>query len=214
MSQRDANPGAGESAGTSGQHRDRETIAGYLDGGSAAVKTLDDWVRTEIRNSFPVLRDEADDLTQAVHAKLVKVLRTDAFRYRSSLKTYVVRLARYTCVDRVRAWHRAQIFRPDNESTSSSDALLRTKRSSPYRRLFSAERRTLLLQIVMLAPEMCRDLWRLAYIEQLSYQEIGARLSLPSGTIKSRMWSCRQNALRLLDKLGPSDSESDRGSRR
>jgi len=158
-----------------------------------------------------VLRDEADDLTQAVHAKLVKALRGNRFRHQSSLKTYVVRLARYTCIDRVRARHRTPLFHSEDESPSRSGNPLR---NSPYRRLFLAERRTLLLQIVLLAPEMCRDLWRPAYIEQLSYEEIGRRLSLPSGTIKSRMWSCRRQALRLLEQLGSGGRDSERSHER
>jgi RNA polymerase sigma-70 factor (ECF subfamily) len=185
--------GAGEDRG------DREVIALYLDGDSRAFENVEAWIRTEIRNGFPVLRDEADDLTQGIHAKLVKALREDRFRHRSSLKTYVVRLARYTCVDRIRARHRAPLFHSRDETDAHTGD---PSRSSPYRRLFRAERHALLLQIVMHAPETCRDLWRLAYVEQLSYQEIGRRLSLPPGTIKSRMWACRKQALRLLERLG------------
>lgn len=204
MSQRELDP---RGTKLKGRRHDREVIARYLDGDSSTFESFEAWIRAEIVNGFPVLRDEADDLTQVVHVKLVKILRGDRFRHRSSLKTYVVRLTRYTCVDRVRAWHRAQLFRAEDESPSRALGRLR---NSPYRRLFGAERHTLLLQIVMLAPEVCRDLWRLAYVEQLSYEEIGRRLSLSSGTIKSRMWACRQKVRILLEELGSTGYEPEK----
>lgn len=202
LSQRERDPRSREATG------DREVIVRYLDGDSSTFGTVDAWIRTEIRASFPVLRDEGDDLTQAAHVKLVKALREERFRSHSSLKTYVVRLARYTCVDRIRARHRAPLFSLADESSALDGSV---SSDTPYRRLFHAERHALLRQIVMLASARCRDLWWLAYVEQLSYDEIARRLSLPAGTIKSRMWACRQRALGLLDQFGSLARRSERG---
>ena len=176
-------------------HADQKIIERYLAGDASAFARLDVWARTEIQVRFPVLRNEIDDLSQTVHTKLVRVLKGEAFRHQSSLKTYVVRLTRYTCVDRIRAWNRTQFFEAADRSTGGLKA-------SGYRNLFRAERRVLLRQIILLAPAMCRDLWRLAYVQALSYEEIGRRLSLPQGTIKSRMWACRRRAVALLERLG------------
>ena len=72
---------------------------------------------------------------------------------------------------------------------------------SPYGGVQGLEQSRLLREILLLVPAFCRDLWRLAYVEKLSYKEIGKRLALATGTIKSRMWTCRRKALALVRSL-------------
>ena len=60
----------------------------------------------------------------------------------------------------------------------------------------------LLKQILLLVPAVCRQLWRMAYVETLGYAEIARRIDVPPGTVKSRMWYCRKRALALLQEIG------------
>ncbi len=174
--------------------KDRETIAAYLRDDPGVVESVGQWIRTELRVRFPTLAAEHDDVSQNVHGKLVTIFREGRFRQASSLKTYVVRITRYTAVDALRKKHRTRLLETDNEAAMNEP--------SPYGILDRLEIGSLLREIILLAPAFCRDLWRLAYVELLSYHEISRRLALPTGTIKSRMWACRRKALEVLRATG------------
>ena len=183
----------------SGQHKDaaasRRTIQEYLDGSDRAFDVVDRWVRTELQVRFPVLQTESEDLRQTVHSNLLLTFRRGTFRYQSSLRTFVVRITRYIAVDHIRKAYRDPLW----ESVLESQ--LNLTPDSPYRSLDSLEKGQLLREILLLSSRDCRELWRLVFIDQLGYEEIGRRLSISPGTVKSRMWRCRQRAMMLLKKL-------------
>ncbi len=84
-------------------------------------------------------------------------------------------------------------------------ALAEAKQESgpnPYQALEEKERSCLFHRVLHLSPEMCRNLWRMTFQEQLSYEAIGGRLGIPPGTVKSRMRHCRKKAVALLRRLG------------
>jgi DNA-directed RNA polymerase specialized sigma24 family protein len=60
----------------------------------------------------------------------------------------------------------------------------------------------LLHQAVLALPAGCRELWFLVLVEKLSYEEVGAHLAIPPGTVKSRMFHCRRKLLDLLERAG------------
>jgi RNA polymerase sigma-70 factor (ECF subfamily) len=136
-----------------------------------------------------------DDICQAVHGKLLESLRADRFQRQSTLKTYVGRITHYTAIDRIRRRYRERSISRDwvFQATPSGD--------NPYKSLARMEERAMLRQVLLRSPPGCRELWRLVFVERLSYAEIGRRLSIPPGTVKSRMWHCRRKALALLEQL-------------
>ena len=175
---------------------DRERIAGYLRGTQPAVGEIDEWIRREIAARYPVLLGEIQDVCQAVHAKLLRNFQADLFQGRSTLRTYVVGVANHTAVDRIRRIYRDRaVFAaeavPDGPVASDN----------PYRSLRRAEEGRLLFEALQRSPEACRELWRLALVEKLSYQVIGERLAIPPGTVKSRMWYCRRKMMDLLSRM-------------
>lgn len=174
---------------------DRRLIAEYLEGHRAAFRRVDVWVRRELSARFPVLRHEQADVSQLTHEKLVLALRHEEFRHRSSLRTWVVRVTRYTAVDWLRRNHRDR-FRAGSERLREA-----VSDEGPYQHLVSREISETLRNIVALAPRTCRELWRLAFVEGLGFRTIALRLSIPEGTVKSRMWYCRRRALQLLGRL-------------
>ena len=175
---------------------DRERIAGYLRGAQPAVREIDEWIRREIAARYPVLLGEIEDVCQAVHAKLLRNFQAERFQGRSMLRTYVVGVANHTAVDRIRRIYRDRaVFAPN------SDLDERVASDNPYRSLRRAEEGRLLFEALQRSPEACRELWRLALVEKLSYEAIAERLAIPPGTVKSRMWYCRRKMIDLLFRM-------------
>jgi DNA-directed RNA polymerase specialized sigma24 family protein len=81
---------------------DQQRIERYLSGDAAAFQEVEGWTQTVLRACYPALRDEAEDLCQSVHQKLVINLQECRFGQRSSLRTYVQSMAHYTSIDRMR----------------------------------------------------------------------------------------------------------------
>jgi len=174
---------------------DRRLIAEYLEGSRFAFQTVDLWVRHEVTARFPVLRHERADVCQVTHEKLVRALRQGEFHHRSTLRTWVIRITRYTAVDWLRRSHRDQLL---EDVSLFPDAAVDP---GPYRSLVARELSETLRNILALAPQTCRELWRLAFVDGLGFRDIALRLGIAQGTVKSRMWYCRRRAFQLLGRL-------------
>ena len=181
-------------ARTSGE--DLQRIERYLSGDAAVFLEVESWIQTVLRACYPALRDEAEDLCQSVHQKLLINLREDRFGHRSSLRTYVQSMAHYTSIDRMRRKFRDLPLEPAVAEAKEETG------PNPYQALEEKERSRLFHRVLHLSPAMCRNLWKMTFQEQLSYEAIGGRLGIPSGTVKSRMWHCRKKAMALLQRLG------------
>jgi RNA polymerase sigma-70 factor (ECF subfamily) len=178
-----------------GDGADDRRIRAYLDGDGAAADEIESWIRKDIAVRYPILRPEMDDLCQSIHEKLFEKLKEGRFRHRSSLRSYVAGITHHTAISRIRARYRERDLWRGWESRSAHVA------PSAYQSLAELQERQLLHQVVQRSSESCRSLWRMVFIERLSYAEIARRLSIPPGTVKSRMWHCRRRALALLERL-------------
>lgn len=78
---------------------DRRCIRRYLAGELDAIEEITRWIDADL--SACLIRRHADreDLRQAVHHKLLRNLRNNAYRQDASLRRYVSRIARFTTVD-------------------------------------------------------------------------------------------------------------------
>jgi RNA polymerase sigma-70 factor (ECF subfamily) len=131
-----------------------------------------------------------------VHQKLFVNLGEGKFGHRSALRTYVQSMAHYTAIDRMRRKFRDVPLEP-----AMAEAAPET-RPNPYQALEEKERSRLFHRVLHLSPEMCQKLWRMTFLDKLSYESIGRELGIPPGTVKSRMWHCRKKATALLEGLG------------
>ena len=174
---------------------DKRRIRDYLAGETATVREVDSWMRREIQICYPVLSREVDDICQVVHGKLIQNLRDDRFEHRSALKTYIGRMTHHTAIDCLRKQYRDRTVPGESflESHSTGD--------NPYRSMAALEEHHLIHQVLLRSPASCRDLWRMIFMERLPYEEVGRRIRVPVGTVKSRVWHCRRTALALLAKL-------------
>jgi RNA polymerase sigma-70 factor (ECF subfamily) len=173
---------------------DRLRTEGYLRGDAEAFKELDLWIRVALRRRYPGLVREHEDLAQRVHAKLVASLREGRYESSRGLRAYVSGIVHHVAIDRLREVYRERVL---------SETLLSQPQTGtweqPYDTAMDEDR--LFHQAVLAVPPACREMWRMLFVEKMAYEEIGRRLSIPTGTVKSRMWHCRRKALSALRRL-------------
>jgi RNA polymerase sigma-70 factor (ECF subfamily) len=154
----------------------------------------DGWILAVIRHRAWRLGDHEEDLLQDVRLKLVESFERGAFRGDSSLKTFVQAVAKHTCLNAIRA---ARI----RQTSPFSEELHPSLRDHPGEELERSEQARICYEVVHRLPERCRDLLRLVLIDELSYDEIGRRLDIATGTVKSRLSRCRDRAVSLRRSL-------------
>jgi RNA polymerase sigma-70 factor (ECF subfamily) len=174
---------------------DDRRIQGYLAGDPATFDEVDSWIRSELRLHYAGLRRDHDDLLQTVHGRLLDSLRAGRFEGRSALRTYVGGIVHRTAIVWLRRRYRERLF------TDSHPEELARSPDNPYRDVEVRDERRRLWQVLLSMPASCRELWKLVFVDGLTYEEVGGQLAVPSGTIKSRMWYCRRKAVTALKRL-------------
>jgi RNA polymerase sigma factor (sigma-70 family) len=172
---------------------DRRLIEGYLAGGEPEFREVDGWILREIDGRYASLAADREDLCQQVHEKLIVNLRSGRFRHGSTLRTYVTSVVHHTCIDALRRRYLHRFEEMAEEVPSGW--------GNPYGAAEDRDRVRLLYRVLRLSPAICRRLWRMIFLEELPYREIGRRLGVPTGTVKSRVFACRQKALAIARRL-------------
>ncbi|MCP4500989.1 MAG: sigma-70 family RNA polymerase sigma factor [Deltaproteobacteria bacterium] len=147
--------------------------------------------------AFRMLKDraEAEDLAQEVFVSLYHSLA--GFRFESRLSTWIYRITKNRCLNRIKFLQRRHIGRHadiddptlgHNLSDAKSDAgnLL-----DPSAKLERAQLSSVLEEHLKKLPEEQRLLVVLRDLEDLSYEEIAEVAGLPIGTVKSRIHRAR-----------------------
>lgn len=149
-------------------------------------------------------RAEAEDLSQEVFVALYHALPT--FRGESRLSTWIYRITRNRCLNRLKFLKRrhigahADIDDPAVARGINDPATDTRGARDPDKRLEGKELSTLLEQHLMNLPEEQRTLVILRDLEDLSYEEIAEITGLPLGTVKSRLHRARTE---LCAKVAP-----------
>jgi RNA polymerase sigma-70 factor (ECF subfamily) len=142
--------------------------------------------------------EEARDVTQEVFLRVYE--RLAAFEGRSSLKTWIYRIAVNLCHNRRRFWHRRGRDRehPLDERLLQAPVLPGSgpASASPYDETLRLERaRRVQAALLELRFEQ-RSVLVLREIEGLTCEEVAVALGVPEGTVKSRLSRARE-ALRV-----------------
>jgi len=147
--------------------------------------------------------EEARDVAQEVFLQVHK--RLAAFEGRSSLKTWIYRIAVNQCHNRRRFWHRR---RRDRETPFDERALgeplvpgQRPAAASPYDEVLRVERARRVQAALLELRFEHRSVLVLREIEGLSCEEVAAALGVPEGTVKSRLSRAREAMRRKLAGL-------------
>ncbi len=137
---------------------------------------------------------DADEVAQEAFLSAWKALPN--FRGESQFSTWLYQLTTHAAIDLMRREKR-QIAAADITEVSAADPA-----PSPQQQAEQSEQREIVRDaILQLAPEQ-REVVVLRFMEELSYEEIGAVLKLPSGTVKSRLNRAKAQLKEILLKSG------------
>ena len=138
--------------------------------------------------------EEARDVAQEVFLQVYRQL--GRFEGRSSLKTWIYRIAVNQCHNRRRFWHRRRRDREEGLEAVPAEAAGAGGGSSPYEEARLGERaRRVQAALLQLSFEH-RLVLVLREVEGLTCEEVAAALGVPEGTVKSRLSRARE-AMRL-----------------
>jgi RNA polymerase sigma factor (sigma-70 family) len=137
-------------------------------------------------------RDASEDLVQEVFFRILKY--GHSFRGDAPFTVWMYQLARNAAVDNFRKW---------KNETPLDDSILEAPdhEPSPGESLEQAELSQLLKQALALLSEDKREVLVLSRYQELKYEEIGAILQCPVGTVKARVHRALKDLKREYQKL-------------
>jgi RNA polymerase sigma-70 factor, ECF subfamily len=166
----------------------------YVSGEKAAYKQVDRWINQVTNLSVWHFVEDVEDVNSIIHLKLFAGLKNQQFRGESTFRTYVQRVARYTCIDQVRSQRVAREVPP-------YDMPMPSESERPDQAHEAREERQIFVKIFRAIGPECQKIWRMIFSESLNYKEIAAKLGMPEGTLKRKVHECKQVAIDLKEKL-------------
>ncbi|MBN1791840.1 MAG: RNA polymerase sigma factor [Bacteroidales bacterium] len=168
-------------------------IKGYIKGDAREFFIITGWIEKVVNNYNWGLKDYSEDIIQDVRLKVYLNLKESKFRRASMLKTYVYRIAKYTCIDFLRKSYSQQV-------TNDTSLIENMAESNPFDGMIKKEKEQIAHTILEELAAMCRETLHLVFVEKLTYNEISAILNIAEGTVKSRVFRCIGKALQLKEK--------------
>ena len=140
-------------------------------------------------------REEAEDLVQETYAKALKGF--SSFQLGTNFRAWMYRILRNTFLTS-RTGLRATMTQPlEIENTETELAI---DRDTPETILLERSSQELLQKAIQDLPLHYREILLLCELQEMSYQEIAEALSIPIGTVMSRLSRARKS---LRDSLRP-----------
>ena len=174
------------------QKLQNEIIQGYIKGNTREFFIVTNWIDQVVDNFSWVLKDFREDIVQEVRLKVFVNLKENKFRKASQLKTYVYRIAKYTCIDYLRKTYTHSESDLETEDIKDEDNALN--------RMIHVEKEKIINLILNEIAEMCREVLEMVFREKLSYNEISIIMNIAEGTVKSRVSRCIKKAIELKNK--------------
>lgn len=131
-------------------------------------------------------------MAQDVLLKVYVSLKESKFQFKSSLKTYVYRIAKFTCIDYLRRY---------SSKEKKEVELLQIGALDPQEDQQEQNQADTFWRIHRLISQECRELWEMIFWQNLPYTQIAKKLDISEGTVKSRFFRCKEKAIQLKKKL-------------
>jgi RNA polymerase sigma factor (sigma-70 family) len=176
------------------RQQDLKLIVDYQKGESKAHSRIHGWISAVVRNSDWGFQSDVEDIIQDVKMKLLENFQDGKFGFRSSVKTYIWRVTKYTCIDYLRC-------RKSLPSFDTSLPEIADPHANPEKEVYEKEQKEIFMAIFKGLPEYCRHLWRMVWHQKLPYARIAQILDISEGTVKSRFARCKEKAIELGRKL-------------
>jgi RNA polymerase sigma-70 factor (ECF subfamily) len=142
-------------------------------------------------------REEAADLTQEIFLRIYRHL--GSFGGRSTLKTWVFRIAINHCRDRL-SRHYPATQSIDDEPEEGSGVTIADPGRGPEELAVAADEGRRVMEGLAKVPPVFREAVALRDLEGLSYEEIAEVLGVRVGTVRSRIARGREQLRILLEK--------------
>lgn len=176
------------------QMKDSELLQRYMEGDEAAFREI---VRRYKHSLYAFLRqflnrmDLVEDVFQETFLQLFNS--RESFDLNRPLRPWLFTIAANKAKDALRKAQRTSavsIGAISDEQDMSFDEMLNTLSSNnsiPYDELEKSETRARVDQVIANMPANLREILVLAYFSKFSYKQMAETLSIPIGTVKSRL---------------------------
>ena len=138
-------------------------------------------------------RDDADDLTIEAFGKAFSRLKQYQPNY--AFSTWLFKIASNNCIDFIRKEKKKKLVSLDNSfENEDGDRLsidVRADALDPEETVIKAQKVKMMREVVEKLKPRYRDLIKLRYFDELSYEEIAVELKLPLGTVKAQLFRAR-----------------------
>ncbi len=175
---------------------DQKLVRLVLEGDDCAFEYLFNRYREAISRLFaqrlggtPNTATEADDLLQETFIKVYVNLPRYSPAYTFGQWLYTI--ARNTFIDYTRR-------RSDDLSINDQFTLPASSAPNPEERVISLQQRSQIDHYLSLLTPRYRRLFELRFLDELTYEEIAEKLSLPLGTVKTGIHRMREQMCRLI----------------
>ena len=138
-------------------------------------------------------REEAEDLVQETYAKALKGF--SSFQPGTNFRAWMYRILRNTFLTS-RTWLKVTMTVPLDPDEDGPE--LAVEHDTPETLLFERSDRERLQRAIDELPVYFREILLLCEVEEMSYQEISETLSVPMGTVMSRLSRARRMLRDLL----------------
>ena len=136
---------------------------------------------------------DADDLTLEAFGKAFKSLQQYTPDY--AFSTWLFRIATNNCIDFIRK-KRAKTVSIDNLYTNIDGEEvginIPSETLDPEEKIIEKQKIILMREVVNRLKPHYRQLVELRYFDELSYEEIAAKLDIPLGTVKAKLFRARE----------------------
>lgn len=141
--------------------------------------------------------EDAADVTQEVFVRAFQAF--DRFDGRSSLRTWLFRIAHNLCIDRARK-HDRSVAESSLDRTPDDEGSLEVadSRWDPELLVMNEELAALVERAIQDMSDKLRSVLLLHDREDMPYEEIAATLNVPVGTVKSRLFLARAHLQQCL----------------
>lgn len=182
---------------------ERQKVEQILSGDTGVFKSLiEDYQRLVTHIVFRLVPNEADreEICQEVFIKVYQNL--SSFQFKSKLSTWIGRIAYNTAINylkKKKLWlyedSRETIntpARPNNDGWHQKIDDVRGRANGPDEETMAGEIAGLLYAELQKLPTPYRMAITLYHLDNMSYEEIGGIMNLPSGTVKSYLFRGRK----------------------
>jgi len=139
--------------------------------------------------------DDALDLTQ--EAFLIAYENIKNFKQEAKFSTWVYRIAYNLCVNFIK--RKGEIFSLEDEDITNVE--IEDKTSSIWEEIEKDERVKMISEGLKRIKDSDRLIIELKDIKGLTYEEISIILSIPMGTVKSKLYRARENLKKVVEDI-------------